>query len=380
MNKSQNVQFLEHFEIYSNKKYYCAHPHLRVTKRGIWLLIFNRSPRKPIVLHPPWDFEFQNVLMTSEDEGRTWLSKKRLINGNLTGFECAGLIPFSENGVIINQWRFHWKFPKEIENKKNNKKIFDPNQHKKSLSSSIDLLLNSGLDINKINFKKIFPKVRVGGECLINILHDSYDNSYKTIKVSTHPYAGGYGMRGGIILENNEVFLPLSDVPNYKRIFAIRSTDNGNNWSLSKIIADEKNTEFEEPSVVLLPNGNIFMLLRENISTIIHSIISKDKGISWTKPKKTELEGYPADLLILQEGLLACVTGNRKKPYQILMYTSDDFGETWSDKIVVKNNLINQDLGYPTIAQRKNGEIVIIYYAQNKQLVTSIHQKIIIIE
>ena len=62
------------------------------------------------------------------------------------------------------------------------------------------------------------------------------------------------------------------------------------------------------------------------------------------------------------------------------MYTSDDFGETWSDKIVVKNNLINQDLGYPTIAQRKNGEIVIIYYAQNKQLVTSIHQKVAIIE
>jgi len=35
------------------------------------------------------------------------------------------------------------------------------------------------------------------------------------------------------------------------------------------------------------------------------------------------------------------------------------------------------DLGYPSIAQRKNGEIVVIYYAQNKEGVTSIFQKTI---
>ena len=375
MIKTQNVHFLEHLEVYGNQKYYCAHPHLRVTNKGIWLLIFNRSPRKQIILHPPQDFEFQNILMISENEGRTWLSKKRIINSNLKGFECAGLTPILDNGIIINQWRFNWLSPKEVKQKNVNKDIYDLMKFKKDL-----LPFFSASEIDKINFKKIFPKIRVSGECLINILNDPFDDSYKTIKVPTHPYSGGYGMRGGIILENKEIFLPLSDVPNYKKIYSIRSNDNGYTWKQPQKVAEEESKEFEEPTVVILPNGNLFMLLRENNSKIIHSVVSEDQGSSWSKPKKTNIEGYPADLLILQEDVLACVTGNRNKPYQILMYISDDFGETWRNKIIISDNLINQDLGYPTIAQRKNGEIVIIYYAQNNKYVTSIHQKVIIIE
>ena len=78
MIKFQDFHLHEDFEIFSDKKYYCAHPHLRVTDGGYWVLIFNQSPRKQIILHPPQDFEFQNVLMISEDEGRTWLKKKGL--------------------------------------------------------------------------------------------------------------------------------------------------------------------------------------------------------------------------------------------------------------------------------------------------------------
>ena len=74
----------EYRELYSDKKFYCAHPHLIVTNGGTWVLIFNKSPRKEIILHPPSDFEFQNILMISNNEGRTWLKKKRIINKHLT--------------------------------------------------------------------------------------------------------------------------------------------------------------------------------------------------------------------------------------------------------------------------------------------------------
>ena len=149
-------------------------------------------------------------------------------------------------------------------------------------------------------------------------------------------------------------------------------------------LVNEKDGDSQEISTIeeeeLYRRSEYELLLRENNSKIIHSVVSEDQGKSWSKPKKTNIEGYPADLLILQEDVLACVTGNRNKPYQILMYISDDFGETWRNKIIISDNLINQDLGYPTIAQRKNGEIVIIYYTQNNQYVTSIHQKVVIIE
>ena len=62
---------------------------------------------------------------------------------------------------------------------------------------------------------------------------------------------------------------------------------------------------------------------------------------------------------------------------QILLYLSENFGESWNKKIIVSDSLNNMDLGYPSIEQRKNGEIVVIYYAQNKKGVTSIFQKTI---
>ena len=43
----------------------------------------------------------------------------------------------------------------------------------------------------------------------------------------------------------------------------------------AQLVAEDKNKEFEEPAIIILPNGSLFMLLRENKSKIIHSIYSK---------------------------------------------------------------------------------------------------------
>ena len=64
-----------------------------------------------------------------------------------------------------------------------------------------------------------------------------------------------------------------------------------------------KNKEFEEPSITVLPDGKLFMLLRENKSKILHSIFSENNGATWSKPKKTSLIGYPADLIVLNKNL-----------------------------------------------------------------------------
>ena len=184
-------------------------------------------------------------------------------------------------------------------------------------------------------------------------------------------------MRGGVVLKNKEIILPFTDVPYYKKIFIVRSKDNGLTWSKPKLVAKGKNKEFEEPSIKILPNKNLFMLLRENKSKILHSLFSKDEGKTWSNPKKTKIVGYPADLTIVNKNLLACVTGNRNKPHQILIYLSENFGKNWNKKIILSNNLNNKDLGYPSIKQRKNGDIVVVYYAQNQDGITSILQKTI---
>jgi len=44
-------------------------------------------------------------------------------------------------------------------------------------------------------------------------------------------FSGGYGMRGAAELPNGDLLLPLSDVPHYRRIFVVRSSDGGESWS-----------------------------------------------------------------------------------------------------------------------------------------------------
>jgi len=318
----------EHKELYSNPKFYCAHPHLAVTQSGSWVLIFNKSPRKEIILHPPSDFEFQNILMVSKNKGRTWLNKKRIINKHLKGFECAGLTPLYKNGLIINQWQFYWFDINKI-NKRQIKNSYSFKDFKKEFKlKSSDMQFQKNLKFDNIDFKKSIPKVRLGDQCLINILKNPFDKNFKTINLLTHPFSGGYGMRGGLVLKNKDIILPFSDVPNYKNIFLVRSKDNGLTWSKPQLVAEGKNKEFEEPSITVLPDGKLFMLLRENKSKILHSIFSENNGATWSKPKKTSLIGYPADLIVLNKNLLACVTGNRNKPYQILLYLSENFGES----------------------------------------------------
>src|SRR5690349_16466250 len=85
---------------------YCAHPMAVVLPDGAWLLVFNRAPRRPFILHPPQDPWFHNLVMRSTDEGRTWSAAVVAPDFGWSGVECAGLTALRSGDVLLNQWRF----------------------------------------------------------------------------------------------------------------------------------------------------------------------------------------------------------------------------------------------------------------------------------
>ena len=50
---------------------YAAHPHLVALPGGDWLMVFNKTVRRPFILHPPEDPFFHNVVTRSSDRGET---------------------------------------------------------------------------------------------------------------------------------------------------------------------------------------------------------------------------------------------------------------------------------------------------------------------
>ena len=77
----------------------------------------------------------------------------------------------------------------------------------------------------------------------------------------------------------------------------------------------------------------------------------------------TQARQHPGHLLLLGDGRLLLTYGNRTaEQFGVAARVSDDGGITWSDEIILIDDLMNRDAGYPASVQ-VNGEIVTAYYS-----------------
>jgi hypothetical protein len=357
--------------LYADPHAYCAHPHLAVVAEDRWLLVFNRSVRRQAILHPPQDPLYQNLLMISRDQGASWGPAEVVPAYGWSGVECASLTVTSKGRVLLNQWRFDWHPLRVARRMTDQSKIAWPDQLMGRVAMSREL------DRWAPDPKRIetdFPWARGGGETWVHQSDDGGETFARSIRVETAGYSGGYGMRGAVELPNGDLLLPLSDVPNYRRVFAVRSSDGGESWSPPIPVAAAPGHEFEEPAPLVLPSGRVLILLRDNASRILHRVHSDDGGATWSAPLPTRIPDYPAHLIALPDGRIAAITGRRLPPYGMRIYLSHDAGMTWdcNAPVSVRDDLPNKDLGYPTGALRRDGSLYVAYYAQDGDGVTKI--------
>lgn len=354
---------------------YSAHPHLAVAAPDNWLMVFTQSRRRAGVLHPPQDPLYQNMLVRSDDEGRSWSQPSVVPDFGWQGVECAGLTVLRSGAVLLNQWRFKWHTLAHAE------AHLRPDEYKRpeALMGADAMAAELGdWTPDQASIAQRFPWARAGGETWLHRSIDGGRTFTASTRIDTKPFSGGYGMRGGAEVDG-EIILPLSDVPHYRSVFIVRSRDGGETWSVPSLVAAGKGHEFEEPAPLLLRSGRVVMLLRDNISRILHAVRSDDGGRSWSVPAPTGIADYPADLVELPDGRIACVAGRRRPPFGITLYLSEDGGASWSaDRpLFVRSDLPNRDLGYPTMALRTDGSLFVAYYAEDRDGVTGIHASVL---
>jgi len=218
------------------------------------------------------------------------------------------------------------------------------------------------------------PWVRGSGEAVVHLSDNDGKSWEKANGIDSAPFSGGYGMRGAVMLGDGALVLALSDVPNYRQVFVVRSQDGGRNWERPVLAAAQSGSEFEEPAMLRLPSGRILMLLRDNLTRRLHRVFSEDEGRSWTAPEALAIEGYPPHLLELPDGRILCTYGWRQPDFGIRATTSDDGGKTWDidGTIRIRSGLPNKDLGYPCTLVDESGLLVTVYYGQDSDGVTCI--------
>ncbi|MBK8023735.1 MAG: exo-alpha-sialidase [Chloroflexi bacterium] len=349
---------------------YCAHPFIASLPNGEWVVVFNRSVRRPFLLHPPNDPHYYNLMIRSSDSGATWETPRVVPGYDWYGVECAGLTVLAGDLLMLNQWRFKWYPIETARQLPGGERLFFPEDWVSELLISSEL---HTLDMLPENPADYVPWARGSDGTYAHFSHDGGRTWDKTVRISTAPYSGGYGMRGAVQLSNGDILLPLSDVPNYRTVFLVRSSDDGRTWGPPVEIASESGKQFEEPSILELPDGRLLVMLRENSGRIMHTVFSSDGGAPpGRRRNRCPFQGYPGHCSPLRR----THSVRLRLPLRPLWHSRgrfEDGGRTWDGQspLIVRDDLPNRDLGYPA-AVLTPGHVYTVYYGQDSGGVTCI--------
>jgi hypothetical protein len=346
-----------HRVIVADRFLYSSHPHCIRLPGEELLLVFNQSVRRERVRHPPSDPLVRNYTVRSPDLGRTWLAPRVVPDYDWSGVECASLTATGDGGVLLNQWRFRW-LPVDD----------GAGQVPAGATGPDDF---SGYA--RLAGAEPEPWARTSDGSFVHHSADGGRTWSGTARLDVAPYCGGYGIRGAVGLASGELFLPLSDVPRYESVFAVRSADGGRSWQPAAPVAAAPGKLFEEPAALVLADGTILVTMRESVSEHVYECRSGDGGASWSEPADTGLAGCPPHLLQLADGRLLCTYGFRYFPYEIRCALSADGGLSWNRPLTIRTDLGVMDIGYPSCVELEPGRILCVYYGPLFDGTTGIH-------
>ena len=360
-----------HFVVHRDVHAYCAHPHMVRASGGALVAVFNKVPRRSVVLHPPEDPMYQNMRARSTDEGETWSAPEPVPGYNHTGMECAGLTALQDGRLLLNQWQFNWRTAGQVQ------VLADPSPYTDSSALLIRWSGSPEHDAASIDVAALgreTPWARGPGRCLVHTSTDQGLSFGNRVTVETVPFSGGYGMRGAVETADGRILLPLSNVPNYSSVFIVESMDGGQSWSRPQPVASGDGHEFEEPAILRGMGDRLILILRDNISRRLHQCTSADNGRSWNTPEPLPIFGYPAHLLRLVDGRILLTYGWRQPDYGIRAVVSEDDGATWQTERtnLIRDGMRNSNLGYPVTLERRDGSLLTLYYGEDDDGVTGI--------
>jgi hypothetical protein len=159
--------------------------------------------------------------------------------------------------------------------------------------------------------------------------------------------------------------------------FVVETTDGGATFRfVSWIVPWTDQHRAVMPSAVRTQDGKLVVALRrqnprdDSQPCWIDAYVSADNGLTWSflsKVGETGLQnGNPPGLAVLRDGRLACAYGNRTTR-RMLARLSSDGGATWGEEIVIRDNPLGYDIGYPQLIQNAVGELVALYYFASEE-------------
>ena len=350
---------------------YISHPSIAVLANGDWLAAFNHSRRRQPFHHPPNDPLFRTLLARSSDRGQTWSDPWFAPDFDWYGTECPGIAQLRGGPVVLTQFRFAW-YPLGLAKK----------LRAQGVAVEIDLP-GEGMtsEIGDDDWARAQHTWARGAHGLYAHLSDDGGETFgQTVKIDCGPYIDGYTRTGVTQLADGRVAYAVAEHPTGRGNYILFSGDGGASWDPPVSIVEPADSIFSEPDIAEVAPGELYCILRcerprpEGGGYYLHACRSEDGGNTWSAPEVTAMEGIPGQLLNLADGRLLCTYARRRAPFGIFASLSEDGGQTWQvdREIIIRNDLPNRDLGYPTTIEYEPGKLFVCYYGQELDGVTCI--------
>lgn len=170
-------------------------------------------------------------------------------------------------------------------------------------------------------------------------------------------------------LDNSELILPVTgrrSPDDRAHGLVLRSSDTGHTWDDPVCITDDApdDQSFHETRIVKLPDGKLLAMHRTPEGNYWRNY-SDDGGHTWSASRETSIwcgGSSPPDLRLLSDGRLLLSRGYRREPFGVRAYVSEDEGRTWSDPIILRQDGVNWDMGYPSTLELNDGRLLTVYY------------------
>jgi hypothetical protein len=147
------------------------------------------------------------------------------------------------------------------------------------------------------------------------------------------------------------------------------STDRGETWRYSSIIATDAKASFNETSLYETPKGDLVAFLR-TASFNDHTVVarSRDHGRSFEPWIDAGWQGHPHHAVRLEDGRVFLVYGYRHKPYGIRARILDAECTNFATapEFVLRDDGGGGDLGYPWAVALPGRRILAVYYFQRE--------------
>ena len=338
---------MENAILFMEDGYYGYHPGLVVRPDGKWV---TRFAARTVQSHIRSEGGARTLI--SDDEGRTWTRIED------TDPLSASRMALTEDGSkLVNAFAEGW--------------VAVPEEEGDRLKEEMRHVMHS--DPGKISY--------LGGNAFKKVSSDG-GKTWTTTKIDVpddinglmgYTPASAMKTKEGVRLHAIYGSRFITDPDGKRRpggteAFILRSEDDGETWTFIPVLPRavdpaKQEQSFDETAVAQAADGSVILMLRANFTSFNLWISrSTDLGKTWSTPTDTGVKGFPADMITLADGRILCVYGYRFDPPGIRAVISADGGRTWSEPIVLRDDGVGGDLGYPSVLQREDGKVFTIYY------------------